>query len=458
MKFPNLASGAVALAFALSVAPAAAPAQGGPTPEVRAAIESVIAMLGSSDEATLRKFMDERLAAGFRSSMSDEAMLAHLNSLRKAAAGKVGGISVERDQDGIILRLSGSGEAEFLLDLDNLHRLTRLALKSGPPQRERSPTHWDGATWDNLDARFREWESNGFSGVVLARRGGESVLRKSYGYADRSAGRPTLLTTIYGIGSTPIDFTRTGILLLAQRGKLSLADSIGRFWPDVHADKRGMTLEHLMRGRSGLPDFHHVQGTDWDYDLAWIDRGTAVKRILGQKLLFAPGTSSAHSHSAFGLLAAVIEIVSGKSYQQFVRDEILTPLGMTRTGFYGDRGNFAVADFAVGAGPSHVGLPNIPPNWGPTSWLVMGSGGMYSTLDDMARYYEALEKGKLLSGDWARMQQGETVDVGGSDRGFFIFHVSNNRGESVLGLTNGEGRTPGSRAMLRSMERLVFGK
>jgi CubicO group peptidase (beta-lactamase class C family) len=218
-----------------------------------------------------------------------------------------------------------------------------------------------------------------------------------------------------------------------------------------------MTIGHILAGKSGLPDFHHTD-KDWNADLGWIDRDTAVRRILAQKLRFPPGAEEAHSHSAYGLLAAVIEIVSGRSYPEFVRTEILKPLGMTRTGFYGETLGLTAADFAIGYGVSSVGLPNIPPNWGPTSWLVMGSGGMFSTLRDMERYYAALEGGRLLTGTWAARQQGESVGVGGSERGYYIFHATNGRGNDILFLMNGEGLSAPTRAMSRAAERLVMGR
>jgi len=102
-------------------------------------------------------------------------------------------------------------------------------------------------------------------------------------------------------------------------------------------------------------------------------------------------------------------------------------------------------------------VPNIPPNWGPTSWLVMGSGGMFSTLPDMDRYDAAIASGKLLTGEWAKWQQGRKVAVGGSDRGFFLFHATNGRGTEALFLMNGEGRSPAVRAMTRALQDLVLG-
>ena len=422
-------------------------AQDGPPPHVRAAIQSVERMLEGSGDATLETFAAERLAPAYRESFTHDALLAHLRKLRAAVGGGIGAVSVERAPDGLRLQVSGMHEATYRLVLDPGGLVTTLELMETPPEPP-SPEAaiWASTTWETLADDFQRAEKAGFSGVILVKREGQEILRNK-----------TAPDTVYCIGSTPIDFTVTGIMLLGQRGKLTLDDPITRFFPDAPADKRAMTIRQLLTGKSGLPNFHHVP-TDWDADLAWIDRDTAVKRILAQPLLFPPGQGEAHSHSASGLAAAIIEVVAGASYPQFVRTEILKPLGMARTGFYGESLGLRAKDFAVGHGPDFVGLPNIPPNWGPTSWLVMGSGGMFSTLTDMDRYYTAIAAGKLLTGAWAKWQQGEEVGVGGSDRGYFIFHATNGKGNEALFLMNGEGRAPAVRAMNKALRGLVMGR
>src|SRR4029078_1111199 len=183
---------------------------------------------------------------------------------------------------------------------------TILALSSGGPQSDNDPPP---VSWATLEQRV-SWEAeHGFSGVILVARNGKVVLHKAYGSANREKQIARRPHTILAIGSTPIDFTKAGILWLAERGKLSLDDPITKFFDKVPEDKTAMTLRHLMTGRSGLPHFHDVK-TDRDPDHPWIDRDEAERRILAQKLLFAPGTGRRHSHSGYGLLAAVIEIVS----------------------------------------------------------------------------------------------------------------------------------------------------
>lgn len=353
---------------------------------------------------------------------------------------------------------------EFRLSLQGPNRLTvAFEVEDSPPfaistlrvvgKGERVPPI--ELTWDNAEEVFDTLAQQGLSGVVSLTRNGRTVHEAAYGSSNEALGFDTQLDTIYGIGSTPIDFTVAGLFLLAEDGKLSLSDTIGKFFDDVPADKRGMTLSHLVSGQSGLPDFHDRPG-DWDADLAWIDREEAVARILAQKLRFAPGDGDAHSHSAYGLVAAVVEKVSGQSYFDFMQQRIFQPAGMSRTGMYGDSGTFDLRGFAEGRGPSSVGIPNIPPNWGPTSWLVMGSGGMYSTLGDMQKFYAFVRAEGRFKPEHAERWSGEFVGIGGSDRGFYLFHALRGKQAEAMMLINGEGRSPEIQALSRALERLVM--
>ena len=279
--------------------------------------------------------------------------------------------------------------------------------------------------WDSIQDRM-QWEAeHGFSGVVLVAREGKVVFAKAYGMANREKGIPMRVDTVMGIGSTPIDFTKAGILLLAERGKLKLSDPITKYFHDVPADKREITIAHLMRGRSGLQNFHDVP-TDRDPDHSWIDRDEAVRRILAQKLLFAPGHGQRHSHSAWGLLAVILEMASGQSYPEFTREHLFKPAGMNDTGFFGDP--VPEERLAIGYGPRTDGKINAPPYWGKTSWLVMGSGGQVSTAPDMWRWMQAVYGGKILSADsMRRYGDGQGVFAGGDVYGFEIVYAGNNR-------------------------------
>ncbi len=345
-------------------------------------------------------------------------LAAHLETIRTACAGFGGVTAGPADGGGTrltFMKPSGTRSVVFRIEDAEPHRIVSLVLEAGeaaPPGFQVAPI-----PWDRLDQRLDEEAKAGFSGTVLVARGGKIVLHRGYGFANREKKLPNTTETIFAIGSAPIDFTRAAILQLVERKKLSTSDPISKFLDDVPADKRGMTIEHLMTGGSGLPDFHHLP-SDADREFV-VDRpADRDSPDSGQELEFAPGTGEAHSHSAWVLLAAVIEIVSGKSYGEYLRTQFFTPAGTTRTGNHEDGARFPDDAFAIGYDAQPVGKLNIPKYWGKTSWLVMGSGGMQSTPHDLYRWFQAIRNGTTLSNGSSAVYRTPTMMVGGDDRGF----------------------------------------
>ncbi len=394
---------------------------------VRALVESRNMEL----DAVVAAFEREHFSAEYMKQTSHAERLELMKAIQRMAAA-ANEVRAQEDDAGVHLRLDNR-EVLFTIERQapfGIESIRLTAGSAGPRPAQSAPL-----TWDGLAARVKEAEAAGFSGQILARRDGHEVLRASYGLADQNAKRATTLDQVYCIGSTPIDFTVAAARLLIERGALSLDDVIGKYIRGVPQDKATMTIGMILRLQSGLPNFLHA-AQDADPDLTYIDRETALRRIMAMPLLFAPGAGQEHSHAAFGLLAAIIEIASGKPYPEFVRTEILTPLGMTRTGFYGETMGIPLDQFATGYGVESVGTPNIPPNWGPTSWLTMGSGGMFSTLDDLRRYYDGLASGALYADKQSKLRPG--VSVGGSDRGFFFVRVDDAKGNQILMMSNTE--------------------
>ena len=396
-------------------------------------------------------FEKERFSDTFLAETTREERRALLKRIQSVAA-TAGGAMLDENSEGIRLTLRGPESIAVLFKTESRapFRIEMLRTEDADAG-ENLPL----LTWQNVGEHFDTLADDGFAGVVHLERDGKTILHQPYGKSNRSLDYDARIDSIYGIGSTPIDFTVAGLFLLAQEDKLSLDDRITKYFSEVPDDKESMTLRHLISGQSGLPDFHDVEG-DWDPDLAWIDRQTAIDRILAGTLLFPPGEGRAHSHSAYGLAAAVIEIVSGKAYFNFLQDAFFQPAGMQRTGMNGSHAGLELEDFAEGYGNSAVGLPNIPPNWGPTSWLVMGSGGMYSTLGDMLRFYDYVATSGVLRPEYAVRYQQETVGIGGSDRGFYFFHAQKQLGTQALMMINGEGRAPEIRRLSRALEKLVM--
>jgi CubicO group peptidase (beta-lactamase class C family) len=298
-----------------------------------------------------------------------------------------------------------------------------------------------------LDSAMRAAEARGFSGVVRVERSGSVLLEKGYGLANRVEKIPFAPSTVVQIGSNTKDFTAVSILQLQQAGRLSLSDTLGKYFPGAPPDKRGITLRQIMNHRAGFP-----LGLGGDFER--VSRQALVDSAMHYPLLFQPGSRESYSNTGYSLLAAIIEQLSGKSYDAYIHDTMLAPLGLKRTGFLLPR--FAARELAHGylAGGTDNGTmlakPHAPD--GPY-WNLRGNGGMLSTVGDMHAFYAALfDSDKLLTraarGD--RFPPDEPIGLAGSDGvNFFLYdREPQSRTEMIIASTNAAQRAPAIRRAL----------
>jgi CubicO group peptidase (beta-lactamase class C family) len=400
-------------------------------------------------------FAEERMAPSLREQLGEEDMTELFDRISRAFA-QAGAIGLMGGPDGIRIRLQGGDNIEVLFNAtaEPPFLIEELSVAEIDPESA-ALAAWEPLTWETLADQLDEAAANGFAGSILAIREGEVVLDRGYGMADRAAERPNDSDTIYDVGSVPFDFTRGAIYKLLERGVIDLDASIADYLPDVPEDKRAITLNHLLLHESGLANFHGRPEDD-DHDLTYIDRDEAERRILERPLLFAPGSQRGTSHAGFALLAAIVDRVSGTSYERFLHEELFAPAGIERTGFYGEDLGHGHDEFAVGYGNSPT-TPNIPPLWGQASWLVMGSGGMFSTPADMRQFYEYHAFGPGLTGDAQTLYRERGLVLGGSDRGFMAGHITDLDGTHVYYATNSLDRQ-GTRGIEAAFLMLVRGE
>jgi CubicO group peptidase (beta-lactamase class C family) len=418
-------------------------------------------MIQSTGDESLRQFIDLHIAPTYRDSFAPGKLMEHLRAIREACAGFGGILAAPVGNDGLSLKfLRESGETAVMMRIDpnEPRQIVALELLAGSDAQSPAAPQVAPISWDTLEPRLDEEAKQGFSGAVLVVHGGKIVLNRGYGLANREQNFPNSSETIFAIGSVPITFTRAAILKLEGIKKHSMSDPITKYLSDVPADKQSMSIEQLMSGKSGLPDFHHIVGVDANPDLTWIDRDTAIRRILASTLLFPPGQGEAHSHSAWVLLAAIVEIVSKQSYGEFLRDQFFVPASMTRTGNHEDGVRFDDKQLAIGYEGRSVGTLNMPKYWGKTSWLVMGSGGMFSTPTDLYRWIQAIRSGRTLSAEEAEKYSEGGVLAGGDDRGFLCMYTEGP--EDLFIMCSNSHRGPGDQvsAVGRRLAELVRGR
>jgi CubicO group peptidase (beta-lactamase class C family) len=226
-----------------------------------------------------------------------------------------------------------------------------------------------------------------FQGVVLVARDGQVLISKGYGFADAGRGIPNTTRTRFRLASLTKQFTAMAIMILQSRGKLDVQDSVCTYIDDCPDAWRPIMIHNLLTHTSGLPNY-----TDFaSYDLTQAQPTTPaelVARFRDLPLLFAPGTDYVYGNSDYVLLGLIIERASGQSYADFMHDAIFEPLRMRDTGVDHNAGTIVGA--AIGYRTVGEPAPFLD-----TSTLF-SAGALYSTVEDMYRWDQALYTTKLV--------------------------------------------------------------
>jgi CubicO group peptidase (beta-lactamase class C family) len=254
-----------------------------------------------------------------------------------------------------------------------------------------------------IDAIFKPLKSATAPGAaVLVVRNGQPVFRRGYGVTDLRTLRPIDAKTNFRLASFTKQFTAACIMLLVHDGKLHYDDHLTDIFPEFPAYGKSITVRNLLNHTSGLPDYEDLlmqqyPNTPEEKVPQILDAG--VLKLLEQQTSgkFVPGSQWEYSNSGYAVLAMIVERISGKSFGQFLQDRIFTPLKMTNTLAY-EKGKNEVPHRAYG----HTKLgQSDKEGWretdqSPTS-AVLGDGGIYSSLDDLAKWDRALREHTLLS-------------------------------------------------------------
>ncbi|HMG73549.1 MAG TPA: serine hydrolase domain-containing protein [Pyrinomonadaceae bacterium] len=289
-----------------------------------------------------------------------------------------------------------------------------------------------------------------FSGAVLVAKDGKAIFERAIGFANNDTKLQNKTTTRFNLGSINKSFTSVAIAQLAQQGKLAYTDTIAKHLPDYPnkgvAEK--VTIHQLLTHTSGLGDY--------------LTRDLAAAKTLrdllplfvNQPLLFEPGQKQQYSNSGYVVLGLIIEKLSGRSYYDYVKENIFKPAGMTRTdSFERDQ---KVADLAVGytsMGPEGPQPGPRRPNTVTLAGKGSSAGGGYSTVEDMLKFANALNANKLLTPEFTEIvfSGGGAQRPPGAGRGGYGFMQNQANGIRVVG--NGGGG-PGVNAMFR----IYFGR
>ena len=235
-----------------------------------------------------------------------------------------------------------------------------------------------------LDSLLSGFESEGFSGTVIIVQRERILLSKGYGFSNKERRIRNSPATRYELSSLTKMFTAAALLQLAAEGKIRLDDPLEKHLGPFPPEKKTATIEHLASHTAGLVGSQaNVVGGSRD------DFVTAVKQTPQES---PPGTAYRYTNVGYSVLGALIEVKSGLKYEDYLRQRIFAPAGMRYPVFR----NAVPADdtlFATGYGPADADGTSalLPYQWG-----SIGAGGVWTTMGDVYRWVDAIEKRKVV--------------------------------------------------------------
>ena len=260
------------------------------------------------------------------------------------------------------------------------------------------------ATAQSLEEKISPLLSKVFSldepgASVIVVKEGRTLFRQGYGMANLELEVKIKPEMVFRLGSITKQFTAAAILMLEEEGKLSVTDSITKHLPSYPTQGHTITIEHLLTHTPGIVSYTGIQG----YFREKIKRDLRTDQLLGVfkdlPAEFPPGTKWKYNNSGYVILGAIIEKISGQSYAEFIQSRVFQPLGMTQS-HYG--GNQIIPNRVAGYSWNNDHYDNA-------QYLSMtqphAAGSLLSTVDDLARWYAALESNQLISAEsFKRMQ------------------------------------------------------
>ena len=246
-----------------------------------------------------------------------------------------------------------------------------------------------------VDSVFAQYDGTSRPGCAVGvYRNGQIAYSRGYGMADLNQGIAISPKTAFYIASTSKQFTAAALMLLEARGKVSLDDPVRKYIPELPDYAEGIKLHHLMHHLSGIRDYLGLWGMSGRSMGDEIPEEAALDMIARQKVLdFEPGSQWSYSNSGYFLISVIVERASGQSLREFAQANIFEPLGMWDTHFHDDR-TMIVPRRAEGYELDGKGGYRIFR----TSFALVGDGGLYTTIEDLAKWDENFIDNKLAGG------------------------------------------------------------
>ncbi len=440
------------MAIIASVAAQQADASKLPATEAGQRVAAYIKAFNSGDEQLMRSFMANNISeASLKRRSIDERIQIYKEmriNMEKLELRRV----TEATANSITVLLQTSKgewfEFGFEFEADAPHKILGMRIEDAEPPSDNNKPTANGMT---VPAKMNEAEftatlekylgelvkADEFSGAVLIAKNGKPIFQKAYGLASKEYNVANRPDTKFNLGSINKIFTQVAIGQLVEQGKLSYDDTMSKYlddYPNREAAAK-ITIRQLLSMTSGVGDFFGDK-----FDATPKDRIRTLKDFVplfaNEPLQFEPGTKQRYSNGGYVLLGAIIEKASGQSYYDYVREHIFKPAGMESTEYY--EADVPVQNLA--SGYTREGSANGARRNNIYTRPARGSsaGGGYSTAEDLLKFANALQSGKLHKADFGKGQggSGDLGIAGGAPGINALLEADTSNGYTVIVMSN----------------------
>lgn len=406
-----------------------------PSADIREArARAIIAALSTGDAAMYELAAREHYS-GMLYARRTAAERAEFVAQMASDFGPIEILAITEEGDTLIARVSGSGAMSgslvFRFEDTHAHKIVQLNIAAeaggagGPDDGPEFPPPPINAaqTASEMGAAIDRWidpflQHDDFAGAVLIARDGRPFVTRVYGPAERTLNLPANEETAYNIASIGKKFTQTAIGRLIQEGRLTLSTTLGDVLPDYpNSEAHAATISQLIGMRGGIADFF---GEDFERQpkSRFNSNHAYYEYVARLPQRFAPGSRIEYCNGCYIVLGEIVERLSGIRYEEYIRRHVLTPAGMTRTGYF-NAANLprnTAHPYVRSAGPGSPYVDSLNHHGATGS----GAGGVYSTARDLLSFDNALRDGRLLGAEMTAWVLGGVRSTGRSSASLAI--------------------------------------